>query len=111
MGLGVKPLKVLNDVLEVAIGKLENGPVSVEYGTKGGDDVTAASGTIVVEASNSGVDWYPLKITKNDKTDVDTLVAAGIGYVENTSWEHVRVRLSVAGGAQGVKVYAGQRDD
>lgn len=111
MGLGTKALKALNDVMLVAISKTDDGPISVEYGPKGEDGVTAASGTIVVEASNSGLAWYALKITTNVKVDVDNLAAVGIGYVENTSWEMVRVRMSVAGGAQGVKVFAGQRDE
>ena len=111
MGLAVKALVALNDTLDIQVDKTENGPISVEYGPQGADDATASTGTIVVEASNSGKAYYPLKITDNTKTDVNSLAAPGIGYVEDTSWEKIRVRLSVVGGAQGVKVFAGQRQD
>lgn len=104
-----KALKVLNDALPIPLDRDLNGAVSLQYTGFGEDGVTASTGTVVLECSNDDKTYFPLKITKNDKTDVDTLAAAGIGNAEVAAYEFARVRMSVAGGAQGVVVVAGHR--
>lgn len=104
-----KALQLLNDSIEFAIEPDLNGSVAVQYGAFGADGVTAATGTIVVEVSLNGVEWYPLKITLNDKTDADNLLAPGIGHSDFIGYTRGRVRMSVVGGAQGVTVWTNER--
>jgi hypothetical protein len=104
-----KALKALNDAIELPLEREESGYASIQYGAFGEDGVTAATGTVVVEVSNNGVEWYPLKLTKNDNTVVDNLLAAGIAQAFYAGYNAVRARMSVIGGAQGVMVSLGMR--
>lgn len=104
-----KALRALNDTMDIQLDAGCNGPVAVEYGPKGADDVAAATGTVVAEVSNTGLAWYPQPITLPDKTIAANMAAAAIGYFEVTSWQLARIRMSVVGGAQGVKVSTHQR--
>lgn len=110
MAQGSKALVGLNDVFEVSLPSKEyNGACSIEYGIFGADGATASSGTIIVEATISGQAWYTKTITKTNKTDVTQLAAASLAYFEVVGDERVRVRMTVAGGAQGVQVWAGAK--
>lgn len=83
-----------------------NGTVAVEYGSLDADESGNSSGTIVVEKTISGIDWYTATLTKPDKSEVTSLAAAGMGYIEVTADEAVRIRMSVAGS---VMVYVGAK--
>lgn len=96
---------------EIDFGPGETGAVSVEYGTVGEDGVTASAGTVVLEGTLLGVAWYPLKITKNDKTDVDNLATPGIGWTETVAWTRIRARCSAGNTANGVRVALNYRAD
>ena len=99
-------LKALNAVIPIAINKAWNGACGVEYGPKGEDNVTGSTGTVLFEGTISGAAWYPLKITLPDGTKVDNFAAPGLGSIEALGFDQVRARMSVAGGAQGVRVYS-----
>lgn len=109
MAQEAKVLLQVNDVAEIPVDPDFNGAIGIEYGPFGADDVTASSGTFVIEATVSGRAWYLLTIKKPDGTSVANMAAVGIGYVENTGWTKVRARMTVAGGAQGVRFWANQR--
>lgn len=97
-------LKAVNDVVTVDTSDDAGGVVGIQYGAFGGDGTTAATGTIVAESSNNGVEWYAKKITKNDDTAVDNLTAPGLGSVKPGGFSKVRIRLSAGASAQGVTV-------
>jgi hypothetical protein len=99
-------VKALNGVVPLFLSKDWNGAIGVEYGPKGEDGTTASSGTIIFEGTVSGAAWYPLKIVLPDGSKVDNLTAPGLGYVENTGFDQMRCRMTVAGGAQGVRVFS-----
>jgi hypothetical protein len=99
-------LKVLNGVVPIALVKDWNGAAGVEYGPKGEDGNTASSGTLIVEGTVSSLAWYPLKIVLPDGSKVDFLSAPGIGWVEVTGYNAARARMTVVGGAQGVRVFS-----
>jgi hypothetical protein len=103
-----KVLAVVNDTMEIPLDTEWNGAVGIEYGPKGNNN-TNSSGTIVVEGSVSLLAWFALKIVLPDASKVDLLAAAGLGYVDTTGYTKVRARLSVAGGADGVRVWANQK--
>jgi hypothetical protein len=103
-----KVLAVVNDTMEVPLDTDWNGAVGIEYGPKG-DNNAASTGTVVVEGSVSLLAWYALKIVLPDASKVDLLAAAGLGYVDATGYTKVRVRMSVAGTANGVRVWANQK--
>jgi|SRR3982750_2936144 len=96
-----KALIAVNDVLAFVLPASRNGAFGIQYGTQGDDDATAAAGTYIAEATIDAKTWYPLKITKNDKTDVDTLAAPGLGYCEAPGYTQARVRCTIAGGGAG----------
>ena len=96
-----KALIALNDALEFKLPELLNGAFGIQYDAFGDDGVTAAVGTYVAEASINRVEWYPLKITTNQKVDVDNLAAPGLGFCEAPGYTYGRVRCSVAGGGAG----------
>lgn len=82
------------------------GTVSLEYEDLGEDNLTASAGTVVLEGRVHKT-WYPLKITKNDKTDVDNFAAPGMGYAEVVSYTEVRARCSAGNTANGVRISMG----
>lgn len=82
------------------------GTVCIEYEDKGEDNVTNSAGTVVLEGLVHKT-WYPLKITKNDKTDVDNFAAPGMGYAEVVSYTEARARCSAGNTANGVRVSLG----
>ena len=93
---------------EVALDPDMAGTVSIEYGPFGQDGITASAGTVVLEGLVRDT-WYPLKITKNDKTDVDNFIAPGMGYAETVSYEKARARCSAGNTANGARVSLGFR--
>jgi hypothetical protein len=101
-----KVLKLLNDTMEIPQESDWKGAVGIEYGTVGEDGATASSGTVVIEATVSGLAWYTLTIKKPDASTALLLSAVGLGYVEATGWQKIRARMSVVGGANGVRVWA-----
>src|SRR5678815_2898108 len=99
-----KSLLLLNDTVEVPIPGEEGAFVSVQYGTKGDDGVTASTGTIVLEGSNNDVDWVVIAITPaGGGAAVLLLAAAGLGWAQ-APYASVRARMSVVGAAHGVNV-------
>jgi hypothetical protein len=61
---------------------------------------------LIVEGTVSSLAWYPLKIVLPDGSKVDFLSAPGIGWVEVTGYNAARARMTVVGGAQGVRVFS-----
>lgn len=109
MAQQMKALKALNDTVDIPLEPDMNGAIGIEYGPFGDDGVTASTGTIVIEATISEKAWYALTIKKPDGSSAASLAAVALGYVETTGWSKVRARMSVAGGAQGVRVWANQK--
>jgi hypothetical protein len=116
-------LTTLNQVLgPIQLAEGFNGAVCVQYGSVGNDNLTASSGTIVLQASvnyrvpNTNlvypatqlqVDWVTLDM-KNPATapptDILLLSAVGLGVCEVLGYTAIQVVMSVAGGAHGVDV-------
>jgi methenyltetrahydromethanopterin cyclohydrolase len=102
-----KVLLQLNDTLDIPLDTDWNGAAGIEYGL--GADGSAGSGTVVIEATVSGLAWFPLTLKKSDGTTAANLSAAGIAYIETTGYTKCRARMSVVGGAQGVRVWVNQK--
>lgn len=100
-----KVLVALNDAMEIPVDHDWNGALGVEYGPKGNNN-TNSTGTVVFEGTISAAQWFALKIHLPDGTLADNFAAVGIGYIEVTGFDRIRARMSVAGGADGVRVYA-----
>jgi hypothetical protein len=103
-----KVLAALNETMEIPLDTDWNGAVAVEYGPKGNNN-TNSTGTVVFEGSVSLLAWYALTIKLLDGTTAASLAAAGMGYLETTGFTKIRARMSVAGGADGVRVWANQK--
>jgi hypothetical protein len=122
----------LNDAITTRLPEGFNGAVAIQYGSVGNDNVTASSGTLVLEASvnfndlntnlvppasNEGIgpqsviptnidwiSWDVKNVTAAPPTDTLTMTAAGIYIAEIIGVVAIRVRMSVAGGAHGADV-------
>ena len=105
MAQGSKALTTLNQVLELDVPDDSGGVVGIQYGAFGADGTTAATGTVVVEGSINGVEWYAGSIVPQaGGAGVASLTAPGLGSVKLGGAARARARMSVVGGAQGVKV-------
>lgn len=101
-----KVLVALNDTMELDFPGDEGVYASLQYGTFGGDGVTAATGTVVLEGTDDGVTWFIIALTPiGGGAAVLNLAAPGMGWAI-TPYDRVRARMSVIGGAQGVRVTA-----
>ena len=98
-------LQLLNDVAELELDHDLGSVVSLEYGPFGADGVTASTGTVVLEVSNSGLAWYALTVLPLTGAGVTSVAAVGIWSCDIRFFNRVRARMSVVGGAQGVRVY------
>ena len=99
-------LTLLNQTMELDFPGDEGVYASVQYGATGADGVTAATGSIVLEGTNDGKTWTVIALTPaGGGAAVLLLAAAGLAWAI-APYDRVRVRMSVAGGAQGVQVSA-----
>lgn len=102
-----KALVLIGDTIEVPLPGEEGVYVSLEYGSKGADGITAATGTVILEGCNNagapgGADWITIGLTPAAGGVVVLLLAAlGMGWAY-APYNRIRARLSVVGGAQGV---------
>lgn len=98
-------LQTLNSVVELELDPDQGSLASLEYGPFGADGSTASTGTVVLEASNSGLAWYVLTVLPPTGAGVVAASAVGIWTCDIRYYNRVRARMSVVGGAKGVRVF------
>jgi hypothetical protein len=97
-------LKLLNDTVELDFPGDEGVYGSIQYGAFGADGITASTGTVVLEGTNDGKNWFVIAITPaGGGAAVLLLAAVGLAWAV-CPFDRIRARMSVVGGAQGVQV-------
>lgn len=109
MALSAKNLVLLNDTAPISLDEDFGSYVGVEYSPFGADGVTASTGTIILEGAISGKQWVTVSLAPPTGAAVLLAAAAGIWVGDCRPYTRVRARMTVVGGAKGVRVYLNQQ--
>lgn len=109
MALAAKTLLLLNDAAIISLDEDRGSFVGVEYGPYGDDGSTASTGTIVLEGTVSGLQWVTVSLLPPTGAAIQLAAVVGIWLADCRAYTTARVRMSVVGGAHGVRVYLNEQ--